>query len=414
MEEKKRNAKGEGSFTVNANKTVTHRKVVGYKSNGKRKVITVTADTKTACLKEMRKKEAAWKKENERGRLDATATVEYLCELHLLSQVEGGELKGKSVDRRECTIKNHISGGYSLEHKQIQSIISKDIENHINDLISEKRLSVSSIEKVVDVLNAAWSWAVRCQMLEENPVFRIKPALDRKIQKLKTKGANEADVIVLSESEQICLRNVALSKKRNGEYLYAGGRYILLLLYTGMRGGEMTALRWRDVDMEKGLLTIDKNRTVIKNRAGNVDKKYIIHEDSTKNEKARIISLTGEAKEILYLIREESQYVERDDFITPTRTGACNTVTNLEHRAEAIYRAADLEVLGGSLHVLRRTLATRMYDNGAPIKQIASYIGDSEATTEKYYIAVRKKIVSEGKVTQIVPVPGQRQIQKIS
>lgn len=83
-------------------------------------------------------------------------------------------------------------------------------------------------------------------------------------------------------------------------------------------------------------------------------------------------------------------------------------------RAVAIYRAADLEVLGGSLHVLRRTLATRMYDNGAPIKQIASYIGDSEATTEKYYIAVRKKIVSEGKVTQIVPVPGQRQIQKIS
>jgi hypothetical protein len=59
--------------------------------------------------------------------------------------------------------------------------------------------------------------------------------------------------------------------------------------------------------------------------------------------------------------------------------------------------------LGGSLHVLRRTLATDMYDNGAPIKQIASYIGDSEATTEKYYIAVRKKIISEGKVTQIVP-----------
>lgn len=251
-------------------------------------------------------------------------------------------------------------------------------------------------------------------MLEENPVFRIKPALDRKIQKLKTKGANEADVIVLSESEQACLRNVALSKKRNGEYMYAGGRYILLLLYTGMRGGEMTALRWRDVDMVKRLLTIDKNRTVIKNRAGKVDKKYIIHEDSTKNEKARIISLTDEAMEILYLIYEESQYVERDDFITPTRTGACNTVTNLEHRAEAIYRAADLEALGGSLHVLRRTLATRMYDNGAPVKQIASYIGDSEATTEKYYIAVRKKIVSEGKVTQIVPVPGQRQTQKIS
>ena len=48
----------------------------------------------------------------------------------------------------------------------------------------------------------------------------------------------------------------------------------------------MTALRWKDIDMAKGLLTIDKNRTVIKNRAGNENKKYVIHEDSTKNEKA--------------------------------------------------------------------------------------------------------------------------------
>ena len=125
-------------------------------------------------------------------------------------------------------------------------------------------------------------------------------------------------------------------------------------------------------------------------------------------------SLTDKALEILCLIYKESPCVDIEDFVTPTKTGACNTVTNLEHRAEAIYRAADLEELGGSLHVLRRTLATDMYDNGAPIKQIASYIGDSEATTEKYYIAVRKKIISEGKVTQIVPVPVQRRTQKIS
>ena len=94
-------------------------------------------------------------------------------------------------------------------------------------------------------------------------------------------------------------------------------------------------------------------------------------------------SLTDKALEILCLIYKESPCVDIEDFVTPTKTGACNTVTNLEHRAEAIYRAADLEELGGSLHVLRRTLATDMYDNGAPIKQIASYIGDSEATTEK-------------------------------
>ena len=41
-----RNSKGEGSFTVNANGSVTHRKSVGFKSNGARKILTVTCPSK--------------------------------------------------------------------------------------------------------------------------------------------------------------------------------------------------------------------------------------------------------------------------------------------------------------------------------------------------------------------------------
>ena len=43
--EQKRNAKGEGSFKINKDGTVTHRKSVGYKANGQRKILTVTAAT---------------------------------------------------------------------------------------------------------------------------------------------------------------------------------------------------------------------------------------------------------------------------------------------------------------------------------------------------------------------------------
>lgn len=55
--EKKRNVKGEGSFKINQNGTVTHRKHVGYKLNGSRKILTVTANNKTACIREMREME---------------------------------------------------------------------------------------------------------------------------------------------------------------------------------------------------------------------------------------------------------------------------------------------------------------------------------------------------------------------
>ena len=39
-------------------------------------------------------------------------------------------------------------------------------------------------------------------------------------------------------------------------------------------------------------------------------------------------------------------------------------------------------------------------------KEIAAYIGDLESTTQKYYIAIRKKVVSNGEVRQVVKLPG--------
>ncbi len=60
------------------------------------------------------------------------------------------------------------------------------------------------------------------------------------------------------------------------------------------------------------------------------------------------------------------------------------------------------------LHVLRRTFATRMYDNGAGVKEIAAYIGDLESTTMQYYIAARKKMKVGSTTKQFVPIPVDR------
>ena len=42
----------------------------------------------------------------------------------------------------------------------------------------------------------------------------------------------------------------------------------------------------------------------------------------------------------------------------------------------------------------------------ATVEEIAAYIGDLESTTQKYYIAIRKKVVSNGEVRQVVKLPG--------
>ena len=56
-------------------------------------------------------------------------------------------------------------------------------------------------------------------------------------------------------------------------------------------------------------------------------------------------------------------------------------------------------------HILRHTFATDLYYQGAPIKSIASYIGDRESTTERYYIAIRRTIRAGNRVLNVVPLP---------
>ena len=404
MSEKKRNAKGEGSFTLNADGTVTHRKSVGFKPNGRRKVFTVTAKTKSACIKEMKKKESEWNKLKNNGQIHYNETITNLCRKHLEYQISNKDLKGKSIDRRECTIENQIEG-YDLGYLQVYTVTPTDIEVHVNKLIAEGKVGESSICKVVDVLNAAYEWAIRQGDLEKNPVRSIKPELIKKIKKLSCKGANEADVAVLSDEEMKLFEQEATATLKNGKMKYTAGFYCLLLLHTGMRVGEMIALRWRD--WKGAHLIIEKSISMAKNRSkiSDEDNNYISLEGSTKNQKARTIELTKEAQYILQKIKENRDSSEPNQFIVTTKTGKINTASNLEHRMKVILKNAELQDVSGGLHIFRKTFATRMYESGARVEEIAAYIGDLESTTQKYYIAIRKKVISNGEVRQVVKLP---------
>lgn len=404
--EKKRNAKGEGSFTIKSDGTVIHRKSVGYKSNGRRKVLTVTAPTKTACIREMKKKEDEWKSQKSNAHVHRRDTLADLCHHHLNYQVESGDLRPKSIDRRECTIVNQIEP-YELGRMQLQIVTPVEIERHIRLLMKENKLSVSSILKVVDVINAAYEWAIRRGDLNTNPVRSIKPELVRKLKKMSAKRANEADVVVLSEDEIHRFTLEAMKKDTKGEMKYPAGLYMLLLLHTGMRCGELCISTWSCVDWQNGFFTIEKSASMAKNRKKQTeeDNNFIMMEGETKNQKARIIQLTKESRQILAMLYERDLPHGENDLIAPTLTGKMNTASNLEHRMKVIMKNAGLEDVEGGLHIFRRTFATRMYEQGARVEEIAAYIGDLESTTRKYYIAIRKKHVTEKGIKQVVNLP---------
>ncbi len=412
-DKKKRGARGNGTFIERKDGSFIYRKSQGLNPNGKRKYISVVGETKAVCVKRMKEKEETLKRQRKMTSLSGIDTVEELCQRHLGYQVQNKELKPKSIDRREDTIRNQI-GKYPLGQMQIQAVTPADIDNHINTLIATD-FSVSTIKKSLDVLNAAYEWAVVRAELGFNPVLQIKRSIQKRLSKLGAKSASDADVIVLSrEEEELFLKEALRTNDNNGKYKYAGGLYGALLLHTGMRTGEMISLRWKDYDAKNGLLTINKSTSMTRNRNSENDdnsKKYIAVQGTTKNQKARVIKLSEEAVMDLKRISEVNPG-KKDELICRTKTGKQYTATMLEHCMGTIYKHIPFITKVSGLHIFRRTFATRMYEAGADTKEIAAYIGDLESTTMQYYIAARKKMVVGNEIRQVVPLPGSRQIDK--
>lgn len=412
-DKKKRGARGNGTFIERKDGSFIYRKSQGLNPNGKRRYISVVGETKAVCVKRMKEKEETLKRQKKMISLSGIDTVEELCQRHLEYQVQNKELKPKSIDRREDTIRNQI-GKYPLGQMQIQAVTPADIDNHINTLIATD-LSVSTIKKSLDVLNAAYEWAVVRAELGFNPVLQIKRSIQKRLSKLGAKSASDADVIVLSrEEEELFLKEALRTNDNTGKYKYAGGLYGALLLHTGMRTGEMISLRWKDYDAKNGLLTINKSTSMTRNRNSENDdnsKKYIAVQGTTKNQKARVIKLSEEAVMDLKRISEVNPG-KKDELICRTKTGKQYTATMLEHCMGTIYKHIPFITKISGLHIFRRTFATRMYEAGADTKEIAAYIGDLESTTMQYYIAARKKMVVGNEIRQVVPLPGSRQIDK--
>ncbi|MCR5418572.1 MAG: site-specific integrase, partial [Lachnospiraceae bacterium] len=355
-EKKKRGARGNGTFIERKDGSFIYRKSMGFNPNGKRRYVSVVGETKAICVRRMKEKEEKIKREKNRYCLNDTVTVQQLCQRHLEFQIGNNELKPKSVDRREDTIRNQI-GKYPIGNMQIQAIRPADVDNHISSLISAG-LSVSTIKKSLDVLNAAYEWAVVRAELEYNPVHQIKRSIRKRLSKLETKAEVDADVVVLSQEEEGRFLQMAYRRNvNNGRYKYAGGPYGSFLLHTGMRTGEMISLRWKDYDAENGLLTINKSTSMTRNRgSGDGSKKYIPVQGSTKNQKARVINLSKEAVQDLDRIAKANPG-KKDELICRTRTGKQYSATMLEHCMATIYKHSDFVTQVSGLHILRRTFA---------------------------------------------------------
>jgi integrase len=132
---------------------------------------------------------------------------------------------------------------------------------------------------------------------------------------------------------------------------------------TGLRKGELVALRWRDVDLSARRVRVRRNYT---RDAFGVPK---------SRRSARAVPLADEAAKALEGLYERSKWQADDDlvFAHPV-TGGVLTKSNVSRRMRAALKAAGLDD-AHRFHDLRHTFGTRAAAAGVPMRTFARVDG---------------------------------------
>lgn len=136
-------------------------------------------------------------------------------------------------------------------------VTAADIRKWVNEMLNPtdvKPLAVSTINRRLNSLRSYYAWAVKNEMLQQNPMIDI--------QDLKSADEESEKIMWLTEEEfgdllHMIRKKLVKSRGVNPEEKYRRDRAIIFLLtYAGLRVDELSNLKLTDIDLDMKRLRI--------------------------------------------------------------------------------------------------------------------------------------------------------------
>jgi integrase len=282
---------------------------------------------------------------------DENMTVGEYLDVWLKGSVYGS-VRQSTYDRDTNLVNNHIKpilGGLKL-----RKLNSAHVQSFYRDRL-DKGLSASTVHKMHDILRRGLAQATKWHLVQRNVADTVKPP-----------RPTPKEIRARSAAETRRLLEAAGVDRLEALYVLA--------VHTGMRQGELLALRWQDVDMENAVVSVRRTLT----RSGG---RVAFGEPKTKKSR-RSIRLTPQAVEALrsHLERQlrdmeilGDRYQDQGLIFT-TDTGGPINPSNLRQRSFApLLKQAGLPHM--RFHDLRHTCATLLLARGGHPKFVQELLG---------------------------------------
>ena len=286
-------------------------------------------------------------------KMDDKATVMEFIEMWL-DTFKKNSVKTATLTRLQ-TSKNTLAN-YEIASKKIGELNFFDIQRYVNQLV-EDGYSLSNIKKQLRIVTSPLKLAAAMKIIPADPSIGVRLPNETKVKK-QTK-----EVIAYTNDEQEKLfKRVAVSP------LNVGCMGILFMIETGLRSGELLALKWKDVELDRSRMHV---HATILNPMSNAN---AVYQDSPKTKSSkRIVPLTPKAKAILKRLMEE----RTTEWVFESK-GQRYSYKQLMYQTKKLCREAGVPYYGE--HVFRHTFATNCYYKGIDVKILSRLMGHSSVS----------------------------------
>jgi len=249
------------------------------------------------------------------------------------------------------------------------SIYSNMIHNYMIPYFGKMKMSQLGKKEIQDFI-----YSLEERNLSSGYIKNLFNLLQKSIKEAEEAGYLDLNItknIVLPKNKSNSVKALSISEQHQLEkvaFQLSECSATILALYSGMRIGEISGLKWGDIDFENDVIQI--KRTVYRvTKSNQQNEKTTLIEGSPKSQSSqRIIPLSKNLKN--YLL--EKKGVSTGEYVVAYKGKRVEPRT-INYRFKTILKNACIKDI--HFHSLRHTFATRCLEQGADITSLSRLLG---------------------------------------
>lgn len=303
-----------------------------------------------------------------------------------------------TIKKQDSLWNNHLRDRFG--NKYVDDITVAEIQDYLAELYYTEGKAYSYTESFLKMFYLIFGQAYSRNYLDIDIYNKLCINKDTKIHMPKQKVDEETDIVYFNKQEMQQLDNYF--QGTNVETAYMLGKYC------GLRINECYGLKWDKIDLENGIITIDRQMQYQEGLIKLVPLK-------TRNAKRKIYMCNKLKKYFENLMQQQEQYKkelkaqrqQNQTFIQDIKgnmisslglvntlpNGKIQTVNSMKYHSRTLQGEYNINF---KYHYLRHTYGTNLAALNTPEYLLCNQMGhSSSAVTHKYYIAISEQGVEE-------------------